>query len=110
MKALLVLVALFAVVGCTHHRPADPHDVFRDVPEGDREGLRAALRQLVDFQKSADWEKMYEVTEQPKDEKDRFIRRRSAARSLRDFVPTGVTWVPDGWVIAGCGVYRTAAK
>ncbi len=105
MKPVVFIALVLVLAGCSRHAP-DPHDVYRDVPDSDRESLRAAVRQFVELQKTADWEKMYEVAAEPKDEKDRFIRRRSAARALRNFTPTTVTWVPDGWVVSGCGVYE----
>ena len=105
MKNILLLAVLLVSVGC-RHKAADPNDVYREVPEQQRESLRAAVRQLVEFQRSADWEKMYAIAEEPRDEKEQFVRRRTAARGLKDFVPTNVTWVPDGWVVGGCGVYQ----
>ncbi len=107
MKQVLLITLLVVLVGCNRHKAPDPHDPYRDVPERDRESLRVAVQHLVKLQKIADWEKMYEITEEPREAKDRFIRRRSAARALRDFVPTVATWVPDGWVISGCGVYES---
>lgn len=105
MKPLVLFAILLAIVGCTRRAP-DPHDIYREVPDDDRESLRAAVQQFVELQKASDWEKMYEVAAEPKDEKDKFIRRRSAARTLKHFTPTSVTWVPDGWVVSGCGVYE----
>ncbi len=105
MKRLLVLTLLFVILGCTRRAP-DPHDIYREVPVRDRESLRAAVTQLVEFQRGADWENMYEISAEPKDPKDTFVRRRSAARALRGFTPTSVTWVPDGWVVLGCGVFE----
>ncbi len=105
MRALVagatVILALI-LLSCSRKAP-DPHDVYRDVPDRDRESLRQAVAQMVDFQVTQQWEKMYEVLAEPRPPKDSFLRLRAELRSLKGFQATSVTWIPDGWLISGCG-------
>ncbi len=107
MRIITVLAMLvLALASCSRHQPPDPNDVYREVPDADREALRAAVQQMASYQAAGEWDKMYELVSEPRDSKDRFQRLRAAARPLKSFQPTAVSWLPDGWVVTGCGVWE----
>jgi hypothetical protein len=103
----ITITVLLAVVllSCARKGP-DPKDAYRAVPDQDRESLRKAVARMVDFQVAKDWEKMYEVLAEPRQTKESFARLRAEVRSLRSFRPISVTWIPDGWLISGCGEWE----
>ncbi len=101
----LTLLVAVVLLSCSRRGP-DPTDAYRDVPDQDRESLRQAVAHMVDLQVTKDWEKMYEVLAEPRQTKESFARLRAEVRSLRSFRPTSVTWIPDGWLISGCGEWE----
>ncbi len=103
---VIACCALCFLLGCSRERPPKPDDPYREVPARDREPLRTAVRQFVELQMTGQWEKMYEFVDEPKDEKDRFIRRRAELPSLKEFSPMLASWIPDGWTISGCGLFQ----
>ncbi len=111
MRNLLIAITLvvLALVSCSRKGP-DPNDAYRNVPDADRESLRKAVAQMVDLQVNRQWEKMYEILAEPRDPKDRFLRLRPELRPLKGFRATSATWVPDGWVISGCGEWEPRAN
>ncbi len=112
MRALLIALTVFLALAfvCCSRKGPDPHDVYRDVPDHDREALRKAVAQVVDFQVTQQWEKMYELMVEPRQEKDSFLRLRGQLRQLKDFQVTSVSWIPDGWLISGCGEWEPRAN
>ncbi|MGE5725874.1 MAG: hypothetical protein ACM34G_11900, partial [Acidobacteriota bacterium] len=101
------LMALMVLAACQREQPPRPDDPYRNVPAQDRESLRAAVQQFAGFQVAQNWEKMYEVLEEPKEEKGRFLRRRAqATASLLQFYPTYAEWIPEFWTVTGCGVFQ----
>jgi hypothetical protein len=98
----IVLLAL----ACHREQPPDPSDPYRDVPARERESLRTAVGQFADFQKAGQAEKMYDLLEEPREPKEKFLRRRAAATAnLIEFYPASAAWIPEFWTITGCGVW-----
>lgn len=106
---MTLALSLLLFFGCHRDQPPSPDDPYRDVPVRDRESLRTAVQQFVGFQKTHNWEKMYEVLQAPTEEKEKFLRRRAAATAnLIEFSPASAAWIPEFWTITGCGVYEFA--
>ncbi len=103
---IIACCALCFFLGCSREQPPRADDPYRDVPARDREPLRAAVHQFVGLQMSGEWGKMYELLDEPKDEKDRFVRRRADLPVLKEFSPTLAAWIPDGWTVTGCGLFQ----
>ncbi len=112
MRNLLIPAAMLVVLACfsCSRKGPDPNDVYRDVPDRDREALRNAVTQMVDFQVSKQWDEMYKVLVEPRQERDSFLRQRPQLRSLKGFRATSVTWIPDGWLVSGCGEWEPRAN
>lgn len=106
VQASVFIIACCSLLACSRYQPPKPDDPYREVPARDRESLRGAVRQFVDLQKTSQWEEMYKLLDEPKDPKDKFLRRRAELPVLKDFSPTLAAWIPDGWTITGCGLFQ----
>ncbi len=103
----LLAVLLIMLPACHREQPPRSDDPYRNVPSRDRESLRAAVRQFAEFQITKNWEQMYAVLEEPREEKAKFLRRRTQASALLlDFRPTSAEWIPEYWTVTGCGVFQ----
>jgi hypothetical protein len=118
-KLLRIIVTLFLCSGCfSFGQTKNQLDVFSDVPMETREKLKERLQTLSNFQKDKDYENLYPLLEENKnDSKDFFIERQQSVDKiggsrLIKFIPQDVYLLSpsDLWMIRGCGEYVKNGK
>lgn len=80
-------------------------DVYKKVPEEQRDALRKAVDKLIAAEKASDWKAVYTLLDkQPGETEDAFVAKMKGSGALREFRPSKVTFMPpDGsWNIQGC--------
>lgn len=83
-------------------------DVFREIPEEQRDPLRQAVAKLVEAEKVNDWKSVYSMLDDPSTQsEDKFITKMEQGGLLREFRPSKITFVPANgfWNIQGCASF-----
>ena len=113
MRNILLIISLIItsnlVVANPHRQKADP---FADVPQSQRERLKSCLNEFIEYHRTKQWDKVYELLgEQYKSAiegglpRDLFLKKKLYIR-LRKFTPRYAQKAGNGWwMISGCGVY-----
>jgi hypothetical protein len=84
-------------------------DVYQEIPNEQREQLKQAVRKLVEAERARDWKSVYALLdEKPTETEDKFVSKMKPGRTLHEFQPFKVTFVPpDGvWNIEGCASFE----
>lgn len=106
----IALVAGLALAGAasTQQKP----DPFADVPAVQRERLKARLSKFVDYHRTGQWDKVYDLlAERAKNDveggqpREIFLKKKLYS-SVRKFTPRSVRKMDnDWWMVWGCGTF-----
>jgi hypothetical protein len=113
MNSLLVVftILLSVAASSTRQLPAEDtqEDIYRRIPENQRQPLKQALDKLVEAEKAGDWGSVYvSIDKHSGKTKDKFIAKMKGLHLLREFRPSKVTFMPpdSSWNIQGCASFE----
>lgn len=109
--SLIILLAIgSSVIGATSkQQKADP---FANLPESQRERLKSRLTEFVEYHRSRQWEKVYDLLAE-RDKiavegglpKELFLKKKLYS-SIRKFTPRSVQKMDETWwTVWGCGTF-----
>jgi hypothetical protein len=108
---LFILVAAFVITISVKGQTWKGDEALRSVPDEERARLSERLRRLIEYQSAEQWEKVYELLPNPKNEtKDRYASGHSKRKTtkLEAFIPRNAAFIPtsNAWAITGCATFR----
>ena len=117
MNSLLVVFTIVlstAALPVGQHGPEDKReDVFRKVPEDQREQLSGVVEKLIEAEEGGDWKSVFELVEKrPGQTEDSFVKEMQRRRLLHELASLSLTFVPpeEGWILEGCANFDGDGK